>query len=106
MKNDQVESAINLAVNNHCWSYIMDMQLTPAKRSFLQDKLSIAAERLIEKGDILSAGRLYQESGLFKQGALLFFNYADKLAKLNNQSDEPSRMRVSPLILKMLYKKV
>ena len=105
IKNDKIDDAINLAVNNHSWSFIMKMQLTPQKRTFLQDKLSIAAAKLIEKGDIMSAGRLYQESGFYKQGALLFFNYADQLAKHNNKATDPSRMTVSPLILKMLYRK-
>ena len=81
----------------------MEMKLTPQKRQFLQDKLSIAAAKLIEKGEIMSAGRLYQESGLYKQGALLFFNYADQLAR-EQSMESLNRVTVSPLVLKMLYR--
>lgn len=60
------------------------MDLPPEKQQLLQDKLTIEADLKIRQGNYLQAGKLYQESGRYKDGALIFFNYADALSEQNN----------------------
>lgn len=81
----------------------MSLELPSDKKQNLQDKLILMAERLVYQGQFLKAGQLYQESGLFKEGALVFFNYADSLASAEKISSDNLKLQVPPIIYKQLY---
>ena len=81
----------------------MKLELPSSKKQMLIDKLTISAEKLVNRGQFLKAGRLYQESGLYKEGALVFFNYADSLAKSEDLVGSNDDIKVPPIVYKQLY---
>merc|ERR1712157_49351 len=84
IKSNKIEEAIILTTRYNAWPHLLSMDLPPEKQQLLQDKLTIEADLKIRQGNYLQAGKLYQESGRYKDGALIFFNYADALSEQNN----------------------